>query len=160
MLAAMALLAAGTWLGALNGPLIIYNHSPSIPIGFYVRSARIPARGAIVTVRAADASPAEARRRRFDGPGDFFIKRIAALGGDLVCAHGRRLEINGALRAVRRERDASEHVLQHWCGCRKLRRNEALLLGDSPDSYDGRYFGPVAVAAITGVWRPLFRVRV
>jgi type IV secretory pathway protease TraF len=156
MLSAIVVLASQAWTAPPVGPLILYNHSPSIPIGFYIRSHGALARGAIVTVRAADASPAEARRRRFDGPRDFFIKRVAAIGGDLVCAHGDRLDINGVLRAVRLARDTSGHVLAHWRGCRKLHGDEALLLGDTDDSYDGRYFGPVGVAAITGIWRRLF----
>lgn len=34
-----------------------------------------------------------------------------------------------------------------------LAPDERLLLGDTPDSLDSRYFGPVATARIEGVYR-------
>jgi type IV secretory pathway protease TraF len=36
-----------------------------------------------------------------------------------------------------------------------LAANEVLLLGDTADSFDGRYWGPVSVDLIEGVWRKL-----
>ena len=34
--------------------------------------------------------------------------------------------------------------------------DEVFLLGDTADSFDSRYWGPVRLTAIDGVWRPLF----
>lgn len=34
--------------------------------------------------------------------------------------------------------------------------DEVFLMGDTPDSFDSRYFGPVNTADIEGVWRPVF----
>lgn len=137
------------------GDVVLYNHSPSMPIGFYARTDGPPARGVVVTVRAIDAAPAEARRRHFDRPGDRFLKRVAAIAGDRVCAEGQVVAINGRTAARRQDRDTRGHVLPHWEGCRVLGADELLLLGDAADSFDGRYWGVISTHLIEGVWRPL-----
>lgn len=120
-----------------------------MPVGFYLRAEGEITRGAIVTVRARDVAPSEAKARGFDGPRDRFLKRVAALGGDLVCSDGGKLRINGVIAATRT--DASAPLL--WRGCRTLSENEILLLGDSADSFDGRYWGPIARDEVEGLWR-------
>lgn len=135
--------------------LLIYNPSHSVPAGFYVRTSRPIERGALVTVRAVRVAPAYATLRYFTDPGDRFIKRVAAVEGDEVCADGRRLSLNGVVVAQRLERDSVGRTLPTWSGCRILGADELLLLGDTPDSFDGRYWGPVTIKAIGGVWRSI-----
>lgn len=135
--------------------LVLYNHSPSMPVGLYLRNDAGLARGAIVTVRARDVAPALAEERGFNGPGDRFIKRVAAMAGDEVCAVNGRLRINGADLAafpVRKQPNTSPAA---WSGCRALTISEVLLLGDAPNSFDGRYWGPIDAHQIEGVWREL-----
>lgn len=138
-----------------TGDLILYNHSPSMPVGFYVRVRDAPRRASIVTVRAAEVAPEQAAQRGFDGRGDRFIKRVAAVGGDIICAQGDTVEINGRPVAERRETDSEGRALPRWHGCRTLSADQYLLLGDTADSFDGRYWGPVDRSQIEGVWRPL-----
>ena len=133
---------------------IVFNHSPSIPEGFYVRIQMPIAVGAIVTVRARDAAPQAAQLRHFLGSRDRFIKRVAAVGGQRVCGDGTRIFVDGvARRSVLRV--SNWPSLRGWKGCRILRANEVLLLGDSVDSFDGRYWGPIDAHSIEGVWRPV-----
>jgi type IV secretory pathway protease TraF len=134
-------------------PLVLYNGSPSVPVGFYLRTdAREP--GAFVTVRAAAVAPAYARLRGFDDDSDRFIKRIAAGAGARVCAEGAAVTLGR--RTLRRAlRDSTQRPLPAWSGCRTLRADEVFLLGDGDDSFDSRYFGPVRLDLIDGVWRPL-----
>jgi len=134
---------------------LLYNHTPSVPVGFYIRTDAPLERGAFVTVRAADVAPAAAAARDFIGPRKRFIKRVAALAGDHVCAQGSALTINGGPRHERRAHDSAGAPLPSWEGCRVLGPDEVLLLGDTVDSFDGRYWGPVVVRTIEGVWRPL-----
>ena len=134
---------------------LLYNHSPSIPVGFYLRAHTGSVRASIVTVKAADVAPVEAARRYFTDDGDRFIKRIAAVQGDLVCAQGRRILVNGAVVATRRVEDSTGHRLSAWTGCKRLGPRDLLLLGDTPDSFDGRYWGIVTDDRIEGVWRPV-----
>ena len=153
LVAVTATLAAAGFALPAAEDLILYNHTPSTPIGLYVRTEGPIQRGAFATVRAADVAPAAARRRGFDGPRDRFIKRVAAIGGDHVCTYGTELLINGAPAATRLERDGQGAQLPAWMGCRTLGADEILLLGDTPYSFDGRYWGPVRVTQIEGVWR-------
>lgn len=136
---------------------ILLNPSSSVPSGFYVRSDDAVVHGAMVTVRAADVAPDYAALREFADSGDRFIKRVAAAAGDEVCASGNVVSINGAVVARREARDAAGRALPTWSGCRLLSADELLLLGDTPDSFDGRYWGPISSRLIEGVWRPIAR---
>ncbi|MGE0293258.1 MAG: S26 family signal peptidase [Hyphomonadaceae bacterium] len=135
---------------------LIYNHTPSVPTGWYVRSAGEIAPGALVTVRAQAVAPHYAAARNFTDAGDRFIKRVAANDGDRVCAEDGTIRINDRTVAHRAAQDSQGRVLPHWSGCRTLTADEIFLMGDTPDSFDSRYFGPVSVADIEGVWRKLF----
>jgi type IV secretory pathway protease TraF len=154
----LLILAAGCAIAAiaaasfLHRDLILFNHSPSIPIGLYLRTDHQVTAGAIVTVRARHVAPEEARRRRFSDETDRFIKRVAAVGGTEVCGDESRITIGGAVIA---ERHPDANVPLGWSGCRVLAEDEVLLLGESTDSFDGRYWGPTNVTLIEGVWRKL-----
>jgi conjugative transfer signal peptidase TraF len=134
---------------------ILYNPSHSIPPGFYARAEAPVEAGAIVTVRTIDVAGAYAIARDFADPGDRFIKRVAAARGQVVCARGTEISIDAMMVARRAERDSVGRLLPTWSGCRTLSGDEVFLLGDTPDSFDGRYWGPVSLALIEGVWRPL-----
>jgi type IV secretory pathway protease TraF len=149
---------------AAPADLVLYNHSPSVPEGFYVRADAPATEGSFVTVRARDVAPEEARRRDFTGPSDRFIKRIAAVGGERVCGDGSRVIVGDDAIVVtvlsasaqhRAHADDGRGSLVGWRGCRILGADEVLLLGDTPDSFDGRYWGPINVRLIEGVWRKL-----
>jgi type IV secretory pathway protease TraF len=178
--------AAALATAALAAPrdLVLYNHSPSVPEGFYVRTNAPVAVGAFVTVRARDVAPEQAASRGFDDASDRFIKRVAAAAGARVCGDGRRVVVSGDNIVVGADdqhqhaaadgrddvggggddghrRAAAVRVLHAvddadvvgWRGCRVLAEGEVLLLGDTADSFDGRYWGPVRVELIEGVWR-------
>lgn len=139
-----------------RGDFILYNPSTSVPRGFYVRASSEPlVVGTLVTVRARDVAQAYAQQRGFVDAGVRFLKRIAAVEGDLVCAVGDEVTINDELVVQRQREDTSARALPRWEECRALRAGEVFLLGDTKDSFDGRYWGPVPVAMIEGVWRPL-----
>lgn len=133
-------------------PVVIYNPSDSVPSGFYLRSSAPPQRGDFVTVAAAEVAPAYAALRDYTDSSDRFLKRIAATEGQLVCAEDDLISIDGAQVASRFERDAEGRRLPDWRGCRRLGVSEVFLLGDTDDSFDGRYWGPVDIDLIEGVW--------
>ena len=146
-------IAALAWAWLRDGDPILYNHSPSLPVGLYLRTNGPIERGAIVTVRAGDVAPGYAALRDFDGPGDRFIKRIAATQGGPVCARDDVITVNARTVAHRAAVDSSGRAWPHWPGCQGLSADDLLLLGDTPDSFDGRYFGLVQGSDIEGVWR-------
>lgn len=152
-LAAAGCAVAALAVASLSGQdLVLLNHSPSIPTGLYVRTDQPVALGAFVTVRARDVAPAEAERRAFADDGDRFIKRVAAASGQIVCSDGQRIVVDGSPVAERY--DGADMPLG-WSGCRVLADSEVLLLGESPDSFDGRYWGVTNIDVIEGVWRRL-----
>lgn len=132
--------------------LALINESPSLPRGLYLRDVGgEPVRGAIVAIDpptsvrpylAALGMPAKVR----------LIKRVAASSGDLVCFNGRDLHLPDRTVSVQAH-DRAGVALPVWRDCRRLAADERLLLGDTPNSLDGRYFGPVSVSRIQGVYR-------
>jgi len=137
-------------------PLFLINETRSAPRGLYLRSADPqPRLGRRVTIAQPPSTrsylaglgvPAEMR----------LLKRVAAIAGERVCVEA------GVLRTPREAarilpRDRRGALLPAWRGCRPLAADEVLLLGDSPESFDGRYFGPVRRDRIEAAYREVLR---
>jgi type IV secretory pathway protease TraF len=150
-------LVAATWFAFSPAApdWIIYNPSSSMPVGFYLRAWHsAPGVGEIVTVRARDVAAQYAAMRGFADESDRFLKRVAAGEGDVVCAVGESVRVNGAEVARRARYDTQGRTLPTWKGCARL-HGRYLLLGDGADSFDGRYWGLVDGALIEAAWRPI-----
>ena len=100
-----------------TGDVALYNGTPSMPVGVYLRTFASIEPGAIVTVRATDVAPDYAAARSFTKPGNRFLKRIAATTGDVVCAYGPNVWINGEALPARQSQDGSGRTLPRWSGC-------------------------------------------
>ncbi|UPT64856.1 MAG: S26 family signal peptidase [Hyphomonadaceae bacterium JAD_PAG50586_4] len=135
--------------------VLIYNPSDSVPSGFYLRSDDPLSLGSFATVAAIDVAPEYAAMRGYDDHSDFFLKRVRAIAGQQVCGDGQVVSIDGVQVAVRNTHDEHGRVLPTWEGCRTLAEGEVFLLGDTEDSFDGRYWGPTLVSSIEAAWRPL-----
>ncbi|MBK8198171.1 MAG: S26 family signal peptidase [Acidobacteria bacterium] len=133
--------------------LFLYNPSDSIPKGFYIRDRSELVRGSVVSIGSIHAAPDYAAKRDFVDAGDRFLKRIAGMDGDTVCAEGRAISLNGAPIAERADVDAAGDPLPSWNGCVTLGQGQVFLLGDHPASFDGRYWGVSARADLGGPWR-------
>jgi len=149
---AVTALAALVFASGARQDVVLFNHSPSVPVGFYVRETSPPTHGMFVTVRARDVAPAQAAAHNYDDEGDRFIKRLTAMAGQEVCSDGRVLSIDDVEAAIVQNGAGAP---QGWIGCRTLGSTEILLLGDSANSFDGRYWGPISTDLVEGVWRPL-----
>ena len=132
--------------------LALINESPSLPEGVYLRQVGgDPVRGATVAL-----PPPQAARPYLVAlgmpPEVLLIKRVAAVEGDLVCREADVVTGAGwAVRAV--EHDNGGRPLPRWSGCRRLGPGELFVLGDTANSFDSRYFGPVGVGDLDGVFR-------
>ena len=146
-----AALLADLWIDAQR-PIVLVNESPSLPRGLYVRDEDAAvSRGTVVALRQPAA--ARAYLKRWGMPADtLLIKRVAAVSGDAVCAADGMLQAPERTVAVR-ARDLAGLPLPHWTGCRRLGPGEVFLLGDTPTSFDGRYFGPLRTGQLTGVYK-------
>jgi conjugative transfer signal peptidase TraF len=122
--------------------LLVWNASASAPVGLYrVHPSQMPGRGDLVIARTPAVVRQLAARRRYVPANVPLVKRVAAAKGDRLCASGRTITINGRTAAVRRRADAAGRTMPWWRGCRVLGPGEIFLLMDSPNSFDGRYFG-------------------
>ncbi len=152
-----AVIAAATGMTAQCMPptLLLWNASASVPVGLYLVEPRGEiARGSLAVARLPLAVRSLSDRRGYVPARVPIIKRVAALPGDYVCARGAVLLVGG--RAVdRQRRDSVGRRLPWWDGCGRLARG-VLLLGEHPESFDGRYFGPVSSDLILGKATPLW----
>jgi type IV secretory pathway protease TraF len=80
------------------------------------------------------------------------LKRIAAVSGQRACAVPGAVRVAGRTLPVE-ARDRRGTPLPAWRDCRTLRAGEVFLVGDGAASFDSRYFGPVAVTQLEGVYR-------
>lgn len=139
------------------GPLIAWNHTPSLPEGLYVRSilAR-PAIGRIVAFPAPTPALDYARVRWGHGNPTLFLKPLAAGPGDHVCVTDH-LEINGRTVAPVLTAGSDGIPLPRWNGCRMLGGEEWFAYAPRiPNSMDSRYYGPVQESDIVGVFQPVW----
>lgn len=161
----MAALVAGVGgVGAAAGllagpsPLALINITPSEPLGVYVRTGGRPAVERLVAFRppAISARVGDGRLGRYHS----FLKAVAAASGDEVCSDGRSASINGVSAGTVVQADSVGRPLPRWIGCRRLGAGEVFVLSNRvPNSFDSRYFGPVSLAAVIGVYRPLWTLR-
>ncbi|HSF13246.1 MAG TPA: S26 family signal peptidase [Erythrobacter sp.] len=132
--------------------VLVWNTTASVPTGLYrIKRAddlHIGERIAIVPPPALRTLLAE---RGYLPAGVPLLKELAALEGQTVCRTGLAITIDGAQRALAREHDRLGRALPSWAGCRTLQADEIFVLNASaPDSFDGRYFGPLERDAVIG----------
>ena len=139
-------------------PSVVWNASASAPIGLYrVAAADGFEVGALVIVRPPEPLAKFLSERGYLPLGVPLLKRVEALPGQTICRNGALITVDGIARAPARERDRMGRSLPHWQGCRVVADHEVFLMNwDVPDSFDGRYFGPLPASAVVGRAVPLF----
>lgn len=138
-------------------PRLIWNASASARVGLYtIDTYASLAKGDLVAARLPAAFRTLAADRGYLPANVPLIKRIASSAHDEVCADGGTVRVNGGVVAVRLRRDRVGRTLPWWHGCRRLARDEFLLLSDAPASFDGRYFGLSKRSELIGRAEPLW----
>lgn len=154
-----AVCASGVLLIALSmsprTPRLLYNRTPSVPIGWYVRSGDTPRLGDLVAFPLPAAAHEYARRRGASAD-LLLLKPVVAVGGDRVSTVGGGLRINGNLIGSVRSSDSAGRALP-LCQLDRVLADGELFVGSISisHSFDSRYFGPVHASQIVGVYRPL-----
>lgn len=129
---------------------LIYNASASTSIGFYWLDNRPFERGDYVVVRVPDRVRNLVMERRYLPSDVPLLKRVVGMNGDRICRQSDEITVNGSVVASAKRRDGQGREMPDWHGCHILTEQTVFLLQDHPQSFDGRYFGPVDRRLIIG----------
>ncbi len=158
LLVRAALATAGVCaVACLVGSHLLWNWTPSLPLGLYWVSPRSEADvGALVAFPVPAGVRALVRERRYLPPGAVLVKPIVAVVDDDVCTDGGTLTVNGApLGAVATE-DTRGRPLPHDTRCGPLPGGVVFVASHLPTSFDSRTFGPVPLSELRGTVTPLW----
>ena len=155
MTAGIALIGAAVYD---QPPRILWNASASLPIGLYALASPGPlALGDLVAVALPPEHAEWVAERAYLGRSALLMKRVTALPGAEVCRIGREVLIDGTAVATALETDSRGRPMPVWQGCVVLTEHKLfLLLAETPDSLDGRYFGPIDATSIVARARPIW----
>jgi type IV secretory pathway protease TraF len=137
---------------------LVWNRTPSAPIGFYLIEHRLPPLNGWALLSAKSGTGKWIAAHGFLADGWPIIKRVRGVAGDEICRDSRRIYVNSALVAEAFEQANPAIKLPRWSGCRMLRRGEFFLLNDHPRSLDGRYFGVTQAEEIDGTAILLWKI--
>lgn len=137
---------------------LIWNASPSVPVGFYTIDTDGPFDVPdLVAVTVAEPLAAVFAERGYLPKGALLLKRIVGVSGQVVCRSNRTISVDGAAVGSALERDRAGRELPVWQGCRRVSAGAVFLMNvDVRDSLDGRYFGPISTDQIIGRAVPLW----
>ena len=155
MAVAVNLIAIATWIDP--PPRIIWNASPSVPIGFYRLHQEHDLHVGDLAVIAPPTDIARFLKRRGYLPdGVPLIKPVAALPGQTVCRTGARITVDGAIVGEAQLRDRLGRPLPVSRGCQTIATGALFFMNPARgDSLDGRYFGPLPASSVIGRATPL-----
>jgi conjugative transfer signal peptidase TraF len=131
-------------------PIVIWNASNSVPIGWYFVSKRQPHLGKIAVIRPTEWVEIYVSARGYLPLQTPLLKPVRAIKGSIVCRFGRYVFIDGNMVARAKYLDIKHRMLPVWKGCLILKSDEIFVLGQHRDSFDSRYFGPVNRTQVLG----------
>jgi len=137
-------------------PRMVWNATPSAPIGLYRIQMRAPGIGEFVLVEPQGEAASLIVERGYLPPNTLLIKGVSALSGDEICRMNERIMINKTHVANVLLEDSQGRSMPRWSGCFTLRYDEFFLLNAHEKSLDGRYFGATKRGEIIGVAIPVF----
>jgi conjugative transfer signal peptidase TraF len=139
-------------------PRLVWNASASAPVGLYAVSPGAALQRGDMVIAWLPAQARQLAARRHYLPSNVpLVKRVVGMAGDRICAVDRVVTLNGRPVAIRRAADAEGRDLPAWQGCIRLRPGMVvLLMTETPNSFDGRYFGATLAQDIIGKATPLW----
>lgn len=133
-------------------PRLVYNPSPSAPIGWYRidPGAEISA-GMLVASSLTDEAERLADGRRYLPRGTPVIKTVWAVPGDAYCVREDSLTVRETDFSLALEDSSGRELPRLEPGCRTVAEGHVLLLSDTiSTSFDSRYFGEVPLSLVIG----------
>jgi type IV secretory pathway protease TraF len=154
----IGLIALGLWVYVGGGRRwIVFNTSPSVMPGLYVRSEQLPGVGELVSFEIPLAARPYIRDRTgYDGAGWYLLKPIVAGPGDVVDTTRGVVRVNGVKVADMPDVEGRVPAVPLSEATRVLGQNEFFVLSTRiPNSFDSRCFGPIREGDIETVRRAL-----
>ena len=139
-------------------PLLVWNASPSVPMGLY-RLQSIDHLGPrnLVAVTAPDPIAAFIADRGYLPPDIPLLKHVAGLPGQIVCRFDRSIIVDGVSLGEAQRTDSRGRPMPVWRGCRRITSDEVFLMNPHVEtSLDGRYFGPIPRSALLAEAIPIW----
>lgn len=137
---------------------LVWNASASVPTGLYraYPDAAIQV-GDLVSVTPPKALETFLAQRHYLPRGVPLLKPVAAMAGQKICRRNQRISVDGRPLGNALRVDRHGRRLPEWSGCRRLEAGQVFLMSESvPDSFDGRYFGPLPASAVCAKLVPLW----
>jgi len=137
---------------------LIWNRTPSLPLGLYWLSTHesLSAVGDIV----AFPVPADVRQlvhdRRYLLDGDVLLKPVVAVAGDAVCIREGVVTINDTILGRALPVDSQDRPLPTDTLCGPVPPGHLYVASHHPHSFDSRTFGPIDVRNVHGKATPLW----
>lgn len=151
---AVAALCAASLLQILQPsvPRLLYNPSPSAPIGWYrLRPNADILRSDLVATQLPEMGAALVRERHYLPQDVPLIKTVWAVSGEQICHENGRVLVKGRPPLIVLKHDALGRALPSRSGCYVLSKNEFFLVSnDVQTSFDSRYFGSVERKLVLG----------
>jgi conjugative transfer signal peptidase TraF len=147
---ALAVIALAAKLMFAPTPLVIWNASNSVPIGWYLVAKRQPKLGEIAVIRPPEWVEIYASARGYLPLQTPLLKPVRAIEMSFVCRFGQYVFIDGNMVARAKYLDTNHRMLPVWKGCRTLKSDDVFVLSMHRDSFDSRYFGPINRSQVLG----------
>jgi type IV secretory pathway protease TraF len=136
-------------------PLLIWNASESVPIGWYYVAKRQPKIGEIAVIKPTDWVQIYASSRGYLPQNVWLLKPIFASHPSIICRFASHVFVDGKHVAKAKIKDKMHRLLPVWKGCKALTSTQYFVLGRHRDSFDSRYFGPSEKHQVVGTAFPL-----
>jgi conjugative transfer signal peptidase TraF len=154
---AAAATALASALACLAGAHLLWNWTPSLPLGLYwvSDSGRVNV-GALVAFPVPSRVRALVLERRYLPPGALLVKPVVATSDDRVCTDGGTLTVNGAPLGAIATEDTRGRPLPHDERCGPVPEGDVFVASHFATSFDSRTFGPVPLSDLRGTVTPLW----
>ncbi|MEG3125086.1 S26 family signal peptidase [Sphingomonas sp. GB1N7] len=136
----------------------VWNASASVPIGLYrAHPGAVVKVGDLVAVTPPKALETFLAQRHYLPLRVPLLKPVAAMAGQTVCRFGSSVSVDGKHLGNALPFDRYGRPLPRWAGCRRLGPHQVFLMSAAvPDSFDGRYFGPLPASTVRAMLTPLW----
>ncbi|MDP8997676.1 MAG: S26 family signal peptidase [Pseudomonadota bacterium] len=149
MLVIAIIVTLAIWLSPR--PLVIWNASKSVPVGWYFVEHRKPKLHEIAVVKLDNWPELYASSRGYLPTKVWLLKPVLGLPSAVVCRFGRYVFVDGKMVARAKLFDLRHRILARWAECHTLNPDEVFLIARPKNSFDSRYFGPVKLSQVIGV---------